>query len=155
MKAPEDLKVRFQEALREAKALLDAGPLHFNVKAVTRAAELPELSAQVVVAAQLYSGLTGSRQFDDMSPEIQEAMMAHDDAVNRLAAAALDLLAYEEIEDYLLSHRAEPEVQALIRNSRASARGRRDAKRQRADGERSARSRRRSKAALTAPRRSG
>jgi hypothetical protein len=125
LKAPAELWTRLDCALAEAASRV-SGLAPARVEAVELARSEPDPAARAILAAQLSTRLVGTPMFEGMPAHTQSALVTYEDAVVPAIRASLELLAYEEVEAYILSHldsplvhdlRQHPEVRSRMRAS--------------------------------------
>jgi hypothetical protein len=121
MKAPEDRIQALDQALRRALDGLRAHPWRTRVEDVARAVDVSDIGLRVIIAAQLTANLWYSRQYDE-DEAYRQVQDRYEAAVFPAAKVALELLAYEEAEGYMLAHPASREVQGLLAYKEATAR---------------------------------
>lgn len=115
MRAPPELIAGLNDALvLAAKGLAQRRDPSWQNVHVERILAEPDFAARAVAAAQLPIGLVSSRQFDHSSEEMQQSILYYEDCVAPCVHRALELLRYEEVEQYIIAHRDAPEVQRLL-----------------------------------------
>lgn len=129
MRVPEDRRKDLDDALRRALATLAAHPWKNRVDDVARAVAATDLGLRVILAAQLTADLWHSRPYDE-DEAYREVQDTYHGAVGPAATVALELLAYEEVEGYMLAHPGSREVQALLSYREATERMRASVMRQ-------------------------
>ncbi|MDC3955342.1 hypothetical protein [Polyangium jinanense] len=129
MKAPEDRLEDLDGALRRALATLATHPWKNRVDDVARAVAATDVGLRVIIAAQLTANLWHSRQYDE-DEAYREVQDTYEGAVSSAASVARELLAYEEVEGYMLAHPASREVQELLSYKEATDRMRASVMRQ-------------------------
>ncbi|MDI3281946.1 hypothetical protein [Polyangium sp. 15x6] len=129
MKAPEDRLEDLAGALRRALAMLATHPWKNRVDDVARAVAATDVGLRVIIAAQLTANLWHSRQYDE-DEAYREVQDTYEAAVFHAARVARELLAYEEVEGYMLAHPASREVQGLLSYKEATDRMRESVMRQ-------------------------
>ncbi|HEU4535475.1 MAG TPA: hypothetical protein VFS00_15205 [Polyangiaceae bacterium] len=122
IKAPAELVDAFDRALRLANARLATHPWRAQADEVARAAAQADVGLRAIIAAPL-AALCAFR------PHVYEAdeayASAHDlycAAACPLSKAAVELLAYAEVETYLVTHPQSPDVERLLRYDEARKR---------------------------------
>ena len=121
MKAPEDRIEAMDEALRHGLRALGTHPWRTRVADVARAVAAPDVGLRVIIAAQLTADLWHSRQYDE-DEAYRQVQDTYEAAVFSAAKIARELLAYEEVEGYMLAHPHSPEVQGLLSYKEATDR---------------------------------
>ncbi|WP_281315450.1 hypothetical protein [Polyangium sp. y55x31] len=129
MKAPEDRLQDLHDALRRALATLSTHPWKNRVDDVARAVAATDVGLRVILAAQLTANLWHSRQYDE-DEAYREVQDTYHGAVAAAATVALELLAYEEAEGYMLANPGSREVQGLLSYKEATERMRASVMRQ-------------------------
>ncbi|MDI1442734.1 hypothetical protein [Polyangium sp. 6x1] len=121
MKAPDDRLEALDSELRRALSALATHPWASRVDDVARAVAATDVGLRVILAAQLTANLWHSRQYDE-DEAYREVQDAYEGAVCRAAMVARELLAYEEVEGYMLAHPGSREVQGLLSYKEATDR---------------------------------
>jgi hypothetical protein len=129
MKAPTERIEAMDEELRRALPALTTHPWKTRVDDVARAVASTDIGLRIIIAAQLTADLWHSRQYDEDEAyrEVQDRYHA---AVFSAAKIARELLAYEEVEGYMLAHPGSREVQGLLAYKEATDRMRASVMRQ-------------------------
>ncbi|MDC0740538.1 hypothetical protein [Polyangium mundeleinium] len=121
MKAPDDQLQALDGALRRALTALATHPWKSRVDDVARAVAATDVGLRVILAAQLTANLWHSRQYDE-DEVYREEQDTYEGAVFHAARVARELLAYEEVEGYMLAHPGSREVQGLLSYKEATDR---------------------------------